>query len=239
MYEQKTLSIIIPCYNEELGLPNLKAQLQPVLDNLKHSTELIFVDDGSTDRTNELLHELFPNTTIIKHEKNMNLGAALKTGFNAAKGDLIAAWDSDCTYPPHLLPEMLNLLDDETSIVTVSPLHPEGKIENVPPYRIFLSKTISQIYKILLNSNIYTHGAMVRLYKREVIDNIKFQSDDFLSVTELLVKAKLKNYKIKELPTTVKVRQFGTSKMKLAKTIKSHLGLISKIVLYKTLGKEI
>ncbi len=238
------LSLVIPCYNEELGIPNLVSKLNPVLEELQNDyhIELIFVDDGSTDHTNELLHQHYgnwKNASILKHERNKNLGAALKTGFAHAHGDLIAAWDSDCTYPPSLLPQMLELLDGNTSIVTVSPYHPQGKVENVPAYRIFLSKSISLIYRFLLNSGIYTHSAMVRVYRKEVIDNVKFKSDDFLSVAELLVKARLQGYRIRELPATLQVRQYGVSKMKLLHTIHSHLKMVGKIVLYRLFGREI
>jgi dolichol-phosphate mannosyltransferase len=238
------LSIVIPCYNEEEGIPNLAKQLKPVLAKLTRGYDLepIFVDDGSKDNTSQLLHNYFgklKNVKIIKHERNKNLGAALKTGFSQATGDLIAAWDSDCTYPPHLLPEMLKLLDNKTAMVTVSPYHPKGKVENVPFHRIFLSKGISIVYGILLNSGIYTHGAMVRVYRKEVIETVRFKADDFLSVSEIMVESCLRRYKVKELPCSLKVREYGTSKMKLAKTIGSHLNLIGRIMLYHIYGRRI
>ena len=244
MKKKQALSIVIPCYNEEAGLSQLAQQLLPAIDKLsrKYAVEPIFVDDGSTDRTNELLHQHFSqlaNVKIMKHEKNRNLGAALRTGFAQATGDLIAAFDSDCTYSPELIATMIEMMDEQTHIVTVSPYHPLGKIENVPRYRVVLSKGVSRLYKLLLNSGIYTHGAMVRVYRREVLEKVKFKSDDFLAVTELLVKARLQNYQIKELPTSLQVRQYGVSKMKLLKTIQSHLRLLGQIVLYKTIGKEL
>ena len=242
--EKETLSIIVPCYNEEEGIPQLIEQLASVTASLlpKYASEIIFVDDGSTDKTNEFLHQHFgsnPAVKIIKHEKNQNLGAALKTGFSHAEGSLIATWDSDCTYSFSLLPEMLQLLDKNTHIVTVSPYHPQGKIENVPAWRIFLSKSSSMMYKHLLNSGIYTHGAMVRVYKREVLQNVHSEANNFLYVSEILIKAVLKGYKVKEIPATLRVRQFGVSKMKLLNTIKSHLNLMKRIVVFKTVGKEL
>lgn len=242
-HSRTTLSIVIPCYNEEEGIENLHQQLKPVLEELeqRYQLQLILVDDGSTDKTNQLLHAFFKgkNTTIIQHPHNKNLGGALRTGFSAATGDLIAVLDSDCTYPPTLILPMITLLDKDTHIVTVSPYHPDGKIENITWHRLFLSKGASSIYRFLLNSGIYTHGAMARVYKKEVIKNIQFKADDFLSVTELLVKARLKNYTIKELPATFRLRQHGTSKMKLLKTIKSHLFLVGRIIQFKITGKEI
>lgn len=236
------VSLVIPCYNEEEGISQLVSQLNDVTGKLdqNYALEVIFVDDGSKDKTNELLHRHFgdnPAVKIVKHEKNQNLGAALKTGFSHAHGELIAAWDSDCTYPLHLLPKMLEMIDDSTDIVTVSPYHPEGKVKNVPAYRIFLSKSVSKIYRLLLRTKIYTYTAMVRIHKREVIKNVRFNSNTFLGVTEMMVKALLQGYKVKELPAELNVRQFGASKMKTVKVIKDHLGLISEVILYRIFKK--
>jgi dolichol-phosphate mannosyltransferase len=239
--DQMKLSVIIPCYNEEEGLKNLASKIKPVLRDLSktYKIELIFVDDGSTDSTNSLLHKYFKNSTILTHEKNKNLGGALKTGFLHASGDYVACFDSDCTYGVDLLKKMLDKFDEDTSIVTVSPYHPKGKIVNVPFYRIFLSRAVSMIYKVLLNSGINTHGAMVRIYKKDVLKNIRVKSNDFLFVTEFLVKAKLRGYNIKEVPADLNVREFGESKLKLFSTIKDHIKLINKILLYKFAGVRV
>lgn len=244
MAEKELLSIIIPCYNEEEGIPQLKEQLAPVVESLhsRYDVEVVFVDDGSKDRTYDLLMKYYdhmPLVKIVRHEQNQNLGAALKTGFKNAKGSLLATWDSDCTYPPSLLPQMLELLDDTTDIVTVSPYHPQGEVNNVPAYRLFLSKGAARVYRFLLRSNIYTPGAMVRVYRKKVIDTVQSNATNFLFVPEFLIKACLQGYTIKELPTILNVRQYGTSKMKLASTILSHSKLMGKIVLYKTLGRKL
>ena len=120
------LSIIIPCYNEEEGIPQLASLLLPVVSNLKkkYSIQLIFVDDGSIDKTSELIKKHFGKVKgfeLYKHPKNKNLGGALKTGFSKAKGDLIACLDSDCTYEPSILFNLLDAMDKDTFIVTASP----------------------------------------------------------------------------------------------------------------------
>ncbi len=239
------LSIIVPCYNEEQGISNLVTQLNPVIEQLKenYGVELIFVDDGSTDQTNQLLHEHFDSknnidnkknikitTKIIKHEKNKNLGAAMRTGFAHATGDYIATIDSDCTYNPNLLIPMLKMLDKDTDIVTASPYHPEGKVENVPNYRLFLSKSISSIYRLITKKNIHTFTALFRVQKREVVENIPFQSNNFLATAEMLVYSLIKGYNVKEFPTTLTARKFGSSKMKLLSVIRSHQKFVFKLL---------
>ncbi|MBU0615715.1 MAG: glycosyltransferase family 2 protein [Nanoarchaeota archaeon] len=238
------LSIVIPCYNEEKGIPNLVKQLDPICHKLikDYELELIFVDDGSKDKTNALLNLEYKNkgyVKIIRHRQNMNLGAALRTGFKNATGDLIAVLDSDCTYPPGLIIEMLNLVDNDTDIVTVSPYHPDGGVENVPYYRVFLSKGISNIYRLLIDRRIHTYGAMVRIYKKKVIEKIRFRSDDFLSVTEIMVKSLLKGYHVKEFPTILRVRQYGQSSMRLISVILSHLYFLTRIILLRIAGVKL
>ncbi len=248
MLNQKLkLSLIIPCYNEEEGIPNLAQKLEPVINKLKeqYTLQLIFVNDGSTDKTADLLNRYFsnwPETTILTHEKNKNLGAALRTGFSHAAGDLIACLDSDCTYDPELLLPMLQMIDtpeQNIDLVTVSPYHPQGKVNNIPAYRLFLSKSASNIYKFLLQSGIYSPGGMVRIYRKKVIENITSDKDNFLFVPEVLLKAYIKGYTIKEYPATLNVRKYGTSKMKLASTVISHAKLMSRIVRYKISKKPL
>ncbi len=239
-----SLSIVIPCYNEEEGIPYLVSQLNPAVQELQknYQVDLVFVDDGSIDKTNELLQHHYGNNSqakIVKHEQNRNLGAALRTGFAHCHGDYIAALDSDCTYDPSLFAPLLAILDEQTDIATVSPYHPRGKISNVPGYRIFLSKSASFLYRLLLDWNLYTYTAMVRVYKKEVIKNTPFERDNFLGVTELLVKAMLKKYKVKELPAELQVQKFGQSKMKMLplKVIRDHLSLMGSIIKHKIAGK--
>ncbi|MEK6968839.1 MAG: glycosyltransferase family 2 protein [Nanoarchaeota archaeon] len=237
------LSIIVPCYNEEQEIPNLATQLNPVIEQLKedYNVELIFVDDGSTDQTNQLLHEHFDSKTktkIIKHEKNKNLGAAMRTGFAHATGDYIATIDSDCTYNPRLLIPMLQMLDKDTDIVTVSPYHPEGKVENVPGYRVFLGKSISSIYRLITKKKIHTFTALFRVQKREVIENVPFQSDTFLATAEMLVYSLMKGYKVKEFPATLTIRKFGSSKMKFLQVIRSHQKFVFKLLKSKIKKKS-
>jgi dolichol-phosphate mannosyltransferase len=242
--DKPKISIVVPCYNEEAGIENLRNNLDPVVQELceEYDVELVFVDDGSTDKTHELLQYHYANKShakIVKHDRNRNLGAALKTGFSHATGDFVAALDSDCTYSPKLFKEMLSLMDKDTDIVTVSPYHPKGKVNNVPAYRIFLSKSVSKIYKMLLGSKLYTYTAMVRVYRKQVVDNVTFKSNTFLGVTEHMTNALLQGYKAKELPAELNVRQFGQSKMRTMSVIKDHLGLITRIFSHKVFGKKL
>ena len=236
------ISIIIPCYNEEEGIAPLVSRINPVFEGLKREyyAELVFVDDGSRDKTNELLHEHYKNINnvkIVKHEVNKNVGAALRTGFANATGDIIVTTDSDCTYAPEEIPSLIQiLLGSDADIVTGSPYHKDGKVENVPNYRLFLSKSISLIYKFLTWRNIATFTAIFRAYKKEAINSIQFKSDNFLAPAEILIRAIFNGNQIKEYPTTLHVRKYGVSKMKLLKTIKSHLLFVPYVIKLRIFG---
>ncbi|MFH1310743.1 MAG: glycosyltransferase family 2 protein [Candidatus Omnitrophota bacterium] len=239
-YPIKKISIIIPCYNEQEGIPFLKTKLQPALDALSQSfaVEVIFIDDGSSDNTYTLLKETFGSGyKIIKHPKNMNLGAALRTGLQNSTGDVICAVDSDCTYDPMILKDMIALISSDVDIVSAAAFHPKGKIvADIPKYRIFLSKSIVAIYNILLAKKYYSYTCMVRAYKREVIKSINYKSDDFLAMAEIMITALLKGYKVYEFPATSNVRQYGSSKIRLFGVIRAHTGFVLKLLFARLTG---
>ncbi len=238
------LSVVIPCYNEADNVGKLTDELFPVLEALApdRSIEVIFVDDGSTDDTWDALHRAFesrsqpgnnPLVRFEQHEVNRGLGAALRTGLAASRGALVVTTDSDGTYRFTGIPELLARLTPGIDIVTASPYHPEGGVAGVPRYRLVLSQGASMLYRVLVNHRIYTYTALFRAYRREVIERVQFQADGFLGGTELMVKAMLMGYRVAEYPAVLHRRVFGTSKAKLMRTIRAHLGFQGKVLLYR------
>ena len=244
------VSIVVPCYNEEDNIEKLKAEFFPVVEKLVGnqlpdgaqvaSVEVVFVDDGSEDHTFEALKNAFgsyqhANVSVLfeKHTTNRGLGAALKTGFKASTGEIVVTTDSDGTYHFSTIPAMLAHMTKDISIVTASPYHPKGEVVGVPPFRIFLSRGSSLLYRILLNWRIYTYTALFRAYRREVFDTIPFTANDFLGQTELMVKAMLKGYLVNEFPAALHRRVFGVSKARLIQTIKSHLIFQARLLLHR------
>ncbi len=234
------LSVIVPCYNEEDNIQKIQTEFFPVLENMVGSRlpdgqqitaiEVVFVDDGSRDNTLDALKTAFgaPSNKAIsvlfeKHDVNRGLGAALRTGFGVATGEIILTTDSDGTYQFSTIPALLGYLDKDVDIVTASPYHPKGEIVGVPGYRIFLSQGASLLYRLLLNWKIHTYTALFRAYRRDVVQKITFRADDYLGGTELMVKAMLKGYRVSEFPAALHRRMFGVSKAKLIRTILSHL----------------
>jgi len=116
--DRTPVTLVVPCYNEELILPYLANTLRSVQETLEHQYELkfVFVDDGSRDRTAELLHSLFDpwgNCKVIRQGTNRGVAAAIMTGIRSADTEIICSIDCDCTYDPHTLKEMIPKLTPE------------------------------------------------------------------------------------------------------------------------------
>ena len=244
------VSVVVPCYNEIDNIQKLENEFFPVLEKLIgdrlpdgseiNDIEVVFVDDGSTDNTFEALKSAFgeprdrPISVVFeKHEVNRGLGAAIRTGFHAATGDILVTTDSDGTYQFSTIPALLSRLSDGVDVVTASPYHPGGEVVGVPGYRIFLSRGSSLLYRILVNWQIHTYTSLFRAYRREVVDQIAFEADDYLGATELMVKGMLKGFRVGEYPAALHRRVFGISKARLLRTIVSHLRFQVRLLFHK------
>jgi dolichol-phosphate mannosyltransferase len=245
------LSIIVPCYNEVDNVAKLHSELLPVMEalihrdwsknfNEFHSAELILVDDGSRDDTFSKLKNCFagysrPEITFkfLRHETNLGLGAAIRSGFSNADGDIILTVDSDGTYSFAEIPILLSFLTPEVDIVTASPYHPEGDVIGVPAYRLILSKGSSLMYRILVNRHVHTYTCLFRAYRSDVVKNVQFKSNGFLAGTELLVYALQRGYRIAEYPSTLHKRVYGVSKARIVRTIFSHLRFQLWVLFYR------
>lgn len=234
------LSIIIPCYNEEEALPQLFEKLRSlekqITDLPEMAVEFVFVDDGSSDNTFAMLNEQasgMKETKVVRHEVNRNLGAAMKTGAESAgKCDWLVFLDSDCTYEPALVLKLLARAREGFDIVTASPYHPGGAVEGVPAWRLFLSTSLSRVYRLLLRSDLYTFTAMVRVVRRDIWPVITNERDDFSFVTMILIKALQAGYRVGEVPAVLHQRKYGQSKMRVARTIRSHINIILQNLIF-------
>jgi dolichol-phosphate mannosyltransferase len=243
------LTVLIPCFNEAETVPDLPGSLLPELGALVgespapgltlDSVELLFIDDGSLDGTLKLLRTSFaahstPGVFVnyASHPANLGLGAALRTGFAAAQGDVIVTTDSDGTYRFSEIRTLLGRLAPEVDLVTASPYHPSGGVENVSFHRLLFSRGASMVYRILLDRRIHTYTSLFRAYRRNVAD-VGFQSDGFLAVSELLVRARLAGYRLAEYPTVLHLRRRGFSKARLGRLTVAHLRFMISLLLHR------
>lgn len=239
------LSVVIPCFNEDANLGALASRLGPVLRGLADrfvSIEVVLVDDGSRDGTWTAMEAYAAaagpgvDVALRRHAVNRGLGEAMRTGLGAATGDVIVTTDSDATYRFEDIPALLDLLGPGIDLVTASPYHPRGGVDNVPAFRLLFSRGASLMYRILVRRDIFTWTALFRAYRREVVRAVPFASSGFLAGTELLVNAIDAGYRAAEFPTVLHARVLGVSKAKIARTVRAHLAFQGQLLLRRLTG---
>lgn len=229
-----TVSIVIPCLNEEDSLPQLAQKLR-ALQELEHdrlSLEIVLVDDGSTDRTVALIDELLSpgfRYRICKHAVNQGIGAAIVTGIQASTGDVIVTIDADCTFDPLDIPALLRQLQDGVSVVIGSPYHPEGTVDHVPAWRIMLSRTCSRMYKTLFRNKVDCYTGCFRAFRAGAVRQFRVENPGFVGVVELLWKLDGQPGRFVEVPVQLSNRKFGKSKMKTLRAMFLHMVLMIRI----------
>lgn len=220
------VSLIIPMYNEEENVLITLDQVNEVLKNYD-SYQILAVDDGSCDRTRELLEEYAkdnPELTVLTHPFNMGMGRALRTGFEKAEGDVIITLDADLSYEPKYITKLIHQLrKNHLDIVIGSQYMAGGKTEDIPFIRLFVSKMANKIVGYALNKNISTVTGILRAYRKEVIDSIEIESNGTEINPEILSKAIAIGYEVKEVPVILKGRKLGESKIQFKSTTISHL----------------
>ena len=222
------LTIVVPCYNERPALPYLSNTLDSVTKLLRRDYDLsyVFVDDGSTDGTWEILNRLFGSRKecrLVQHPENRGVAVAILTGIRYAETEIVCSIDCDCSYDPHDLMQMVPLLKDDIDLVTASPYHPEGKVMNVPKWRLTLSKGASCLYGKVLRHQLSTYTSCFRVYRRSRVVDLQLKEFGYLGVAETLALLDLRGARITEFPATLRVRILGYSKMKVMRTIFGHL----------------
>jgi len=165
------LSIVIPVYNEELNLPTLFTRLYPVLDALGRRYEIIFTNDGSHDRSIELLRAQYaarPDVTrVIDFNTNYGQHMAIMAAFEHVRGEVIVTLDADLQNPPEEIPKLLEKIDAGHDYVGGYRLKRQDSF-----FRTYASKIINFAREKLTSIQMTDQGCMLRAYKRPIIDAI-------------------------------------------------------------------
>ena len=169
----KKISLIIPCYNEEESIPLFYRETTNVLKKLEeYSYEMVFVNDGSTDNTLDVLTGLAEMDDHVKYlhfSRNFGKEAAMYAGFCNVSGDYVAVMDADLQDPPSLLPQMLNILETkEYDSVATRRVSRDGE----PPIRSFFARKFYQIINRISDADIVDGARDFRLMKREMVNVI-------------------------------------------------------------------
>lgn len=228
------VTIVVPFFNEEASLPYFFNTLDSVESELKETYDLrfVFVNDGSTDRTWELLRRRFAGRQeckLLQHSPNQGVAAAVLTGIRHASTEVVCSIDSDCSYDPHQLKVLIPLLTDGVDLVTGSPYHPRGTVVNVQAWRLSLSKSASFLYRRILHQKLHTYTSCFRVYRRSAVLELDIKEKGFLGIAEMIGKLDIKGGEIREYPVKLEVRLLGKSKMNVIFTIIGHLALLSRL----------
>jgi hypothetical protein len=233
-HARKRVAIVVPLLDEEEGIPYLLRTLGLVQQRLadRWDFQLVLVDDGSRDRTWELLQQAAaarPDIALARHETNRGVAAGIMTGLRTATTDIVCSIDGDLSYDPFELERMLPLIA-EADLVTASPYHPQGAVRSVPAWRLSLSKGLSWIYRRLLRRRIHTWTSCFRVYRREAVVDLQLDNQGFLGVAEMLIRLVRRGARIVEHPAVLESRLLGFSKMKTLRTVRQHLQMCWRIV---------
>lgn len=170
--DQKLLSLIVPCYNEQEALPIFYREVTAVAQEMSCDYELIFVNDGSKDRTLPILKELAgqdEHVVYLSFSRNFGKEAAMYAGFCNANGDYVAVMDADMQDPPSLLPQMLAILETgEYDSVATRRVDRAGE----PPIRSWFARKFYQIINKISDADIVDGARDFRLMKRDMVDSI-------------------------------------------------------------------
>lgn len=244
--QRHSVGLLIPCHNEEEGLVYLRDRLATAITAIEASgpwqLRVLLFDNGSTDRTLERMREVFdgdPRYAIHHAPTNEGVGGSLRTGKALLDTEIIVGMDSDCTYDPEEVTRLLARLAEGWDVATGSPYHPEGRVVNVPEWRLFLSRGLSRLYRFTTPVKMWTYTSMFRAYRRTVLDQITWRSDGFLSTSEILVEAAAAGFTLCEVPMTLHRRRFGVSKIRILRVIGDHLRYLFRVATSRPLRRRL
>ena len=207
------LSVVIPAYNEEHGIAEIAARVLSVEPALKQAgverLELLVIDDGSRDRTAEAVQNI-PGVSLIRHPKNKGYGAALKTGFSKASGELIGFLDADGTYPPEYFPQLCQVALNGADLVIGSRM--AGEESKMPVTRRVGNFFFANLLTLLSQQKVTDSASGMRVFKREILRKI-YPLPDGLNLTPVMsTRALHEGIRIREVPIPYSER-VGRSKL--------------------------
>ena len=217
------ISVIVPAYNEEGSIGKVLQDLGK-LRNILPIMETIVVDDGSTDRTVEIVAG-FPGVNCVRHDGNQGKGAALMTGFRAATGDILVVQDADLEYSPSDIPRLVKpILNDGADVVYGSRF--KGKCEGMNLMHYIGNKVLSVITSLLYQVPITDVMTGHKCFTRQVVKSLDLQELGFNVEVEITANVLKNGWKLVEVPITYSRRSLGKAKIRYIDGIGSMIQLI-------------
>lgn len=217
------LSVVIPFYNEEDNIEELHRRLKDVLARLGKTYEIVYIDDGSSDRTYAILRAIYEkdeNVQVVKLRKNFGQTAGLQAGFDHARGEVIVTMDGDLQHDPAEIPQFLAKLDEGYDIV--SGWRKERKDNLI--VRKIPSWAANRMMKKLSGVQIHDFGTTFKAYRREAIKGLQLYGELHRFIPALISRT---GVRIAELPISNIVRQKGKSKYGLSRVRRVFFDLLT------------
>ena len=213
------ISVVVPVFNEEGNVRELHKEILEACKKENYNFEIIFVDDGSKDKTPEICKELKP-LKYIRMRKNFGQTAAMDAGIKAAQYDYIVTMDGDRQNDPADIPKLVNYLE-ENDLDIVSGWRKNRKDTVM---KKFTSRVANFLRGIIVKDNIHDSGCSLKIYKKECFDHINLYGEMHRFIPALL---RIKGFEVGEVVVNHRPRTAGVTKYKWKRTIKGFVDMIS------------
>ncbi len=224
--------VVLPAYNEEKDLPPLLQRIGKALPHTSFDYKVLVVDDGSSDRTAEVAVDPANECPVqlVRHPKNMGLGAAIRTGLMEAMAEeqIVITMDADNSHDPALIPAMLKKIAEGYDVVIASRFQPGGEEVGVAGHRKLLSHAAGAMMRIIVRyPNVKDYSCGYRAYTPAILRELVrcyggnfLKENGFACMLELLLKLKNVGARASEVPLVLRYdMKSGSSKMRVGRTI--------------------
>jgi len=218
------ISVVIPLYNEEESLRELHQQLKATLGRTSQRYELVFVDDGSTDKSFQVLRDLKRvdrHIKVIRFRRNYGKSAALAVGFEKATGNIVITMDADLQDDPAEIPALKRKLDDGYDLVSGWKKSRKDPLSKTIPSRLF-----NFVVRVMTGIRIHDFNCGLKAYRRDVIKAVNVYGELHRYIPVL---AHWEGFKVGELPVRHRARRFGKTKFGFGRFWKGFLDLLTVI----------
>ncbi len=213
------VSVVIPVYNEEENVELVFRKNKDVLDRMKLAYEIIFVDDGSKDKTFQNLCRIKDtHVKIIRFRRNFGQTAAMDAGFKAAKGKIIISMDGDLQNDPEDIPRLIAKLKEGYDVVCGWRKDRKDSL-----LKHIISRGANVLRKVIINDHIHDSGCSLKAYKKECFDDLDLYGEMHRFIPALL---EWKGFKVTEMVVKHHPRKYGKSKYTMKRVLKGFLDML-------------